>query len=203
MKPSNSTKIKSLLRVRKAERRRRDHKTSRNFNFRTMKVIIVFPALHKANKVEKSRPLVCLRIIISCLNNHSDKIGKPIKNYLNLFIDASLNHMSIRSHLMSQSNNNLISNNEQLFNSIDSLPITFGITLSPNPRGKISTNSQINPGTMDENENSKVRTIKTLLVRQSIIQMSYKNHHKILKQKNYKWSTMAGNFNTTLFTELE
>ena len=43
------------------------------------------------------------------------------------------------------------------------MPITFGIILPPNPRGKNLINSQINPGTMDENKNSKVHTIKILL----------------------------------------
>ena len=35
--------------------------------------------------------------------------------------------------------------------------------LYPNSHGKNSTNSQINPGTKDENKNSKVSTIKILL----------------------------------------
>ena len=42
-------------------------------------------------------------LFVTCLNN-SDKIGKPIKNYLDLFINTILNHMSIRSRLVSQSN---------------------------------------------------------------------------------------------------
>ena len=41
-------------------------------------------------------------IFVSCLSDNSDKIGKPIKNYFDLFIDTSLNHMSIRSCLISQ-----------------------------------------------------------------------------------------------------
>ena len=68
--------------------------------------------------------------------------------------------MYIRSHLVSQQNNKLISNNEQLFNATDLSSITFGIILSPNPRGKNSTNSQINPETVDENKNSEVCTMK-------------------------------------------
>ena len=35
--------------------------------------------------------------------------------------------------------------------------------LSQNPHGKKSTNSQIDPGTSDENKSSKVHTIKILL----------------------------------------
>ena len=89
---------------------------------------------------------------------------------------------------------------------MDLLPITFGIILSSNPRGKNSTNSQINPGTLDENKNSKVRTIKILLdsganasiVRKDVLHM----HHKILKDKINKWSTMAGTFNTSFVTEI-
>ena len=63
--------------------------------------------------------------------------------------------MSIRSRLVSQPNNNLISNSEQLFNATDLLPIPFRIILSPNPRGETSTNSPINLGTTDEKQNSK------------------------------------------------
>ena len=47
-------------------------------------------------------------LFVSCLNDNSEnKIGKPIKNYLNLFINTNLNHMSIRSHLVSQRNQKL------------------------------------------------------------------------------------------------
>ena len=102
-------------------------------------------------------------MFVTCLNNISEnKIAKPIKNYFDLFINTSLNHMSIRSRLVSQPKNKLISNNEQLFNAADLLPITFGAILPPNPRGKTSKTSQINPGTLDENKNSKVHTIKIL-----------------------------------------
>ena len=80
---------------------------------------------------------------------------------MDLFINTSLNHISIRSRLVS--NNYLILNNEQLFNATDLSPVTFSIVLSPNPRGKNSINSQINPITKDENKNSKVYTIKILL----------------------------------------
>ena len=125
---------------------------------------------------------------------------------MDLFINTSLNHVSIRSRLVSQPKNNLISNNEQLFNATDLSPITFGIISSPKPRGKNSTNSQINPGSSDENKNSKVRTIKILLdsgasasiVRKDVLHV----RHKILKDKKNKWSTMAGTFNTTSVTEI-
>ena len=62
-----------------------------------------------------------------------------------------------------------------------------------NPRGKNSTNSPIHPGTMDENKNFKVHTIKILVL--------YKRH-RIFKEKKKKWSTMAGTFNTTPVTEI-
>ena len=71
--------------------------------------------------------------------------------------------MSIRSCLVSQSNKIFIFNSEQLFNSTDLSPITFGVILPPKLLSKISTNSQINPGTSDENKNYKVCTIKILL----------------------------------------
>ena len=95
--------------------------------------------------------------------------------------------MSIRSCLISQPKNKLISNSEQLFNATDLSPITFGVVLPTNPPRKNAINSQINPGTLDENKNSKVRTIKILLdsdasastVRKEVL---YKRH-KILKDK--------------------
>ena len=71
--------------------------------------------------------------------------------------------MSIRSRLVSQSKTKLISNSEQLFNAIILSSITFGVILPLNLRGKISTNSQNNPGTLDEKRNSKEHTIKILL----------------------------------------
>ena len=71
--------------------------------------------------------------------------------------------MSIRSCIVSQPKNKLISNSEQSINAADLSPITFGIILPPNQSGKNSTNAQNNMGTTDENKNSKVRTIKILL----------------------------------------
>ena len=63
---------------------------------------------------------------------------------MDLFIITYLNHLSIRSRLVSQQNSKLIANSEQLFNATDLLHISFGIILSPNPHSKNSTNSQIN-----------------------------------------------------------
>ena len=71
--------------------------------------------------------------------------------------------MSIRSCFVSQPNNKLISNSEQLFNATNLSPISFGAILPPNLRRKISTNSQINPGTLDENKNSKVCTFQNII----------------------------------------
>ena len=103
-------------------------------------------------------------LFITCLHNNSEnKIEKPIENYLDLFIYNSLNHMSIRSCLVSQPNNKFNSNSEQLFNATALTPIIFGVILPPNLRDKISTNSQNNPETLDEKKNSKVYTIKILL----------------------------------------
>ena len=82
---------------------------------------------------------------------------------MDLFINTSLIHVSIRSCLVSQPNNISNSNSEQLFNATDLSPIIFGVILPPNRRGKNSTNSQINPGNTDETKISKVCTIKILL----------------------------------------
>ena len=46
--------------------------------------------------------------------------------------------MSIRSRLVSQPKNKLMSNSEQLFNATDIWPLTFGVILPPNPSGKNS-----------------------------------------------------------------
>ena len=78
---------------------------------------------------------------------------------------------------------------------MDLLPITFVVILPLNPRGKNLTNSQINPGTLDENKNSKVCAIRILLdsgasasiVRKDILH----ERHKMLKDKKNKWSTMT------------
>ena len=78
-----------------------------------------------------------------------NKKEEPIKNYSDLFINTSLNHMFIRSCLVGQPKNKLISNSEQLFYATDLSPMTFGVILPPNPCNKISTNSLINPGTSD------------------------------------------------------
>ena len=82
---------------------------------------------------------------------------------MKLFINTSLNHISIRSRLVSHAKNNLISDSEHLFNSMDLLPITFCVILPPNSRGKNSTNFYINPGTLKENDIHKIHTIKILL----------------------------------------
>ena len=71
--------------------------------------------------------------------------------------------MSIRYCLVYRPNNKLISDSEQLFNATDLSPVSFGIILSPNPRGKNPANSQINQRTTNENKTSKVSTIKILL----------------------------------------
>ena len=71
------------------------------------------------------------KLFVTCLND-SDRTAKPIKKYLDLFINISLNHMSIRSRLVSQPNKKLKLNSEQLFNSMDLSPITFGVIFPRN-----------------------------------------------------------------------
>ena len=52
-------------------------------------------------------------LFVTCLNwDSKNLLEKPIKNFLDLFINTSLNHMSVRSRLVSQPNNKLISNSE-------------------------------------------------------------------------------------------
>ena len=114
--------------------------------------------------------------------------------------------MSIRSCLISQPKHKSISNSEQLFNAMDLLPITFGIILSPNLRGKNSTNSQINLETTDEIRNSEEHAIRVLLdsgasaliVRKDVLYERQKN----FKDKKNKCSTMAGTCDTTFVTEI-
>ena len=68
------------------------------------------------------------------------------------------------------------------------------------------TNSQINPGTLDKIQNSKVCAIKILLDSSASALIVHKDvlyeRHKILKDKKNKRSTMAGTFNTTFVTEI-
>ena len=89
------------------------------------------------------------KLFFKCLNDYNIIKIKTIKNYLDLFINTSLTHMSIRSSIVSQPRNKLISNSKQLFNATDSSPITVGVILPPNRRCKISTNSQISPRTLE------------------------------------------------------
>ena len=126
---------------------------------------------------------------------------------MHLDIHTSLNHMSMKSCLVSQPKNKLISNNEQVFNATYLKLITLGVILLPSPRGKISTNPQINPTTLDENINSKLCTIKILLDSGASVLIIRKDvlhkRHKNCKDKKNKWSTMAGTFNTTFITEIK
>ena len=98
--------------------------------------------------------------------------------------------MSIRSRLVSQSNNKLISNSEQLINATDLSPITYGEILPPKLRRKISTKSQTHPGTLDVNQNSQVPTNKKLLDRGGSASIVRKDilyeRHQILKEKMNK-----------------
>ena len=65
--------------------------------------------------------------------------------------------MSNAFRLVSKPKNKLISNHKQSFNVTNLLSITFGIILSQSPRGKKWTNSQIDPGSTDKNQKSKIR----------------------------------------------
>ena len=63
-----------------------------------------------------------------------------MNDYLDLFINTSLNRISIRSRLVNQPKNKLISYSEQLFDATNLLPITLGVILPLNPRGKTPQN---------------------------------------------------------------
>ena len=54
-------------------------------------------------------------LFVTCLNHDSKSKIKPIKNYLDLFINTSLYYMAIRSCLVSQPNNKLILNKWAIF----------------------------------------------------------------------------------------
>ena len=85
------------------------------------------------------------------------------------------------------------------------MPITFGVILTLNPRGKNATNSHTKARTMNKNKNSKVCTIKILLDSHASASIVNKDvlykRHKILRDKRNKWSTMAGTSNTTFVQE--
>ena len=72
--------------------------------------------------------MVSDNLFVTSLNS-VNKEAKSIKNYLDLFVNTSLYHMSIRFCLVSQPNKKLYSNSEQLFNTADLLPMTFGVIL--------------------------------------------------------------------------
>ena len=78
--------------------------------------------------------------------------------------------------------------------------------LPPNPRGKILTNCQINPGSLDENKNSTVYNIKIYLDSSAsasiVCKVVIHECHQNWKDKMNKWSTIAGTFNTTFITEI-
>ena len=74
-----------------------------------MKLIIVTPVQQKAQKAEESH-LPAPNVIQAQTKNYllyikrewkKDKKGQPIKYYLDLFINTSLNDISIRSHYVS------------------------------------------------------------------------------------------------------
>ena len=104
--------------------------------------------------------------------------------------------MSIRSRLVSQSNDLLISNSDQSINATDLSPITFGEILPPRLCGIISTNSQINLVNLDDNKRSKVRTIKIFLdngASASIIPKHvFYERHKILKDERINGQLWQG-----------
>ena len=144
-------------------------------------------------------------LCVTCINDNSDKVKKPIKNYFDLFINTSLNHMSIRSCLVSQSNNNKsISNNIKLYNAMDLLPITFGIMLFPKICGEKLSKFQIKVGNL---ESSKVLTFKILLDSGASAPIAHRDvldkHHQLIKNKKNKWFTMVGTFNMSNTTVLD
>ena len=112
---------------------------------------------------------------------------------------------NFRSRLVNQPKNKLISNSEQLFNATHLSQTSFGIMLPLNLRRKNSISTQMNPGTMDEIRNSKIRTIEIVFdsgASASIENILY-GRCKILKDRENKWSTMVGIFNITFRTDLE
>ena len=67
-------------------------------------------------------------LFVTWLNCDSkNKLGKPIKTYFDLFIKTSLNHMSIRSRLVSQPNKKLFSNSEKSIKTYLDLFINTGL----------------------------------------------------------------------------
>ena len=89
------------------------------------------------------------------------------------------------------------------------MPITFGTVLTPKTRGKKSTNSQISPGTTDENKNAKKQVCNIIILLDSVNSAlivhndGFHKHHNFLKQNKNKWSTIPVTFITTSTTELK
>ena len=114
--------------------------------------------------------------------------------------------MSIRYRLVSQSNRKSKLNSEQLFDSTDLSPVTFGAILSPKLRGKFQQILKLFRLIRMRIKNYKVRTINILLDIGASASIVHKDvlyeRHKIFKDKKNKWSTMAGAFNITFITEI-
>ena len=107
---SNQEKKKKFVKNKKRRKTENSFSTFKKCRFPMIKVKRTSPARQKAWKVQKFHPLVLneKHAQITCLKSDSkNKLGKPIKNYLDLFINTSLNHVSITSRLVSQPNKKL------------------------------------------------------------------------------------------------
>ena len=109
---------------------------------------------------------------------------------MDLFINTSLNHTSIRSHLISQPNNKPNSNSEQLFNATNLSPVIFCAILPPKLRRKISINTQINAVTSNEKKIPKYLLSKYYKIAVLVHQLYVKI--KLLKIKRKKGQLLQG-----------
>ena len=113
--------------------------------------------------------------------------------------------MSIRFHLVSQSNNKLISNNEQLFNVMNLPPVICHIIYL---QMYVVRTQQILKliQELQMRKKSKVCTVKILLdsgaSASNELNEILHERYKILKDKNIKWSNMTGILNTTFVREI-
>ena len=85
---------------------------SDNENKKSVSSVVKSVESEETSSTSSKLNLGSYELFVTCLNENSESKIKPIKSYLDLVIDTSLNHMSIRSRLVSQSNNKRNSKSE-------------------------------------------------------------------------------------------
>ena len=103
--------FRNLLRTIKGGKRNKSYNTFKKIqisNCESKKSVSIFEESVEDGEISSSGSVWKTsldELFVTHLNRNNDKIGKPIQNYLDHFINTSWNHMSNRSCLVSQSKN--------------------------------------------------------------------------------------------------